>query len=212
MQFLFSPDSKFMQIFSRLTDIILLNVVFLLTCVPIFTIGAANAALYTVCFRMDTEREQGLFRTYFRAFRDNFRQGTVLWLTLLLFGTASLVNILLFLSQDGVLRYVFALFIVLFVLVVMVFSYTFPLLSQFHNSIKNTLKNAILLSIAYLPRSIVMAAINLFPWVLLTVNLYAFLELGFLWLVLYFGATAYFNSRVLHKVFKPYWKTDAETE
>lgn len=38
------------------------------------------------------------------------------------------------------------------------------------------------------------------------VNLYAFLRLGFLWLALYFAAAAYFNSRVLHKVFQPYWE------
>lgn len=212
MQFLFSPDSKFMQVLSRLTDIILLNMVFLLTCLPIFTIGAANTALYTVCFRMDTDREEGLFRTYFRAFRDNFRQGTVLWLILLLFGSAACVNTLLFLSQSGILRYAFALFIILFVLVIMVFSYTFPLLSQFSNTVKDTLKNAILLSIAYLPRSILMAAINLFPWVLLVVNLYSFLQLGFLWVVLYFGAAAFFHSRVLHKVFAPYLQAGEEAK
>ena len=68
MQFFFSPDSKIMQFFSRLTDLILLNVVFLLTCIPVFTIGAANAALYRVCFRMDTDKEEPLFRSYFRSF------------------------------------------------------------------------------------------------------------------------------------------------
>ena len=129
MQFFFSPDSKIMQFFSRLTDLILLNVVFLLTCIPVFTIGAANAALYRVCFRMDTDKEEPLFRSYFRSFGENFRQGTALWLILLLFGSTALINVFLFLSKTTVLRYGFALFLVLFVLVAMVFGFVFPLLS-----------------------------------------------------------------------------------
>ena len=74
----FSLDSKFMQALSRIADLILLNLVFLVTCIPIFTIGAASAALYSVAFRLGTEREEGVFRCYFRAFRNNFKQGTIL--------------------------------------------------------------------------------------------------------------------------------------
>lgn len=208
MQFFFSPDSKIMQFLSRLTDLILLNVVFLLTCIPLFTIGAANTALYTVCFHMDTDREERLFSSYFRAFRENFRQGTILWLILLLFGSTALINVFLFLTKTTVLRYAFVLFAVLFVLVAMIFGYVFPLLSRFQNSVKEMLKNALLLSLAYLPRSLAVTVINLFPWGILTVNLYAFLQLGFLWVFLYFSAAAYFNSRVLLKVFKPYLEAD----
>lgn len=207
MQFLFSPDSKIMQILSRFADIVILNVVFLLTCLPVFTIGAANAAMYDVVFRMDTEREEKLLRTYFRSFKDNFRQGTVIWLFLLLFGAASCVNMVQFSEIGGTLGYILFLFAMLVLLVaVLVFSYAFPLLSQFRNSIQDTLKNALLLSIAHLPRSILIAVINCFPWALLVLNLYAFVKLGFLWVSLYFAAAAYFNSRVLNKVFKPYWE------
>ena len=57
MQGLFSIDSKFMQVLSRIYDIAVLNMLYLLTCLPIFTIGAATSALYAVCFRMGTDRE-----------------------------------------------------------------------------------------------------------------------------------------------------------
>lgn len=211
MQSLFSPDSKIMQYLSRLYDLAVLNVLFLLTCLPIFTIGAANAALYTVCFRMDTEKEAGVFRTYFRAFRENFRQGTALWLIFALFGSACCVNIVLFLSLGSALRYAFVPFAALLVLAVMGFSYAFPLLSQFNNSTRSTLQNALILSLAYLPRSIVLAAVNIFPWAMLLLNLYAFLQLGFLWFFLYFAAAAYCNSRVLNKVFAPYLNHKEDT-
>ena len=207
MPFLFSPDSKIMQIISRFCDIVILNLLFLVTCLPLFTIGAASAAMYTVVFRMDTDKEEGLFRTYFRAFRDNFLQGTAIWLLLALFGAASCVNMVQFSQLGGVLGYLlFLIAMLVFLVVVLIFSYVFPLLSQFRNSIKESLKNALPLSVAHLPRSILLAVINCFPAALLVLNLYAFAKLSYLWMVLYFAAAAYFNSRVLNKVFKPYWE------
>ena len=71
----FSPDSKFSQIMNRVGDLLLLNLTFLLTCIPIVTIGAASSALYTVCFRFNTEKEGKLLHTYFRAFREEFPAG-----------------------------------------------------------------------------------------------------------------------------------------
>ena len=54
---LFSPDSKFMRAMSRLGDLLLLNLVFLLCCLPLVTVGAAQTALYTVCFRLIRDQE-----------------------------------------------------------------------------------------------------------------------------------------------------------
>lgn len=205
MRFLFDPDSKIMQIISRICDIIILNLVFLLTCLPIFTIGAANTALYDVVFRLDTEREGKLLSTYFRSFRANFRQGTVIWLIFLLFGAATCLNMVRFSELGGSLGYLlFLLAMAVFVILTFIFSYAFPLLSQFNNSTRKILANSLLLGIAHLPRSLVLTVINCFPWVLMAMNLYAFMQLSFLWFALYFAAAAYFNSRVLLKVFEPY--------
>lgn len=205
MRFLFDPESQIMQILSRFCDIVILNLVFLLTCIPIFTIGAANTALYDVVFRMDTDREGKLLPTYFHSFRENFRQSTILWLALLLFGVATYVNMTRF-SVLGEHSYLlgYGLFIVsmlVLVLEVFLFSYSFPLLSRFRNSTRQTAINALLLAIGNLPRTVVVAVINCFPWVLLIMNFYAFMQLGFIWLAMYFAAAAYFNSRVLKKIF-----------
>ena len=205
MQFLFDPDSKIMQIVSRICDIVILNFVFILTCLPIFTIGAANTALYAAVFPLDTEREGKLLSLYFQAFRRNFRQSTVIFLILALFFGGTCLNMVRFSQLGGTLGYaLFLLAMAVFVILAMVTAYVFPLLSQFCNSIRKSLANALLLSIAHLPRTAVLVVINCFPWVLMLVNLYAFMQLGFLWVFLYFGAAAYFNSRVLLKVFRPY--------
>ena len=204
MQALFSPDSKFMQAMSRIADLLLLNLFFLLTCVPIVTIGAASTAMYTVCFRFGSEREAGVVRSYFRAFRENFRQATVLWLVILLCGATAGFNACLFYSMSGVLHYAFVLFAILFVLVLLVGAYAFPLLSQFDNDNRSTLKNALIFSLGYLPRSILIAALNVFPFALMVLDFYTFLQTAFLWAALYFSAAAYMNSLLLKKVFAPY--------
>lgn len=207
MRFSFNLDSPIMQFLGRLADIMVLNIVFLLTCIPIFTIGAAVTGLYDVVFRMDTGREGKLFATYFRSFRSNFRQATAIWLVLLVFGIATVVNMVYLSKIGGILGYLLVMGTMLvLVILVMVFSYAFPLLSQFDNTAKQTAKNALLLSVGHLPRSLVLLVINCFPWVLMIVNLYTFAQMSLLWLFLYFSAAAYFNSRVLNKVFKPYWE------
>lgn len=201
MRFLFDPESQFMQFLSRLCDLILLNVVYLLTCIPLFTIGTATAALYDTVFRMDTEREGKLMATYFHAFRENFRQGTAVWLLLVLYGVATWMNMNIFSDMASSFGYgLFVLSMVIVVIGLFVAAYVFPLMSRFRYKTGALLQNALLLSVLYLPRTLAVCIINVFPWALLLVNLYTFCKLGFLWFALYFAAAAYFNSRVLKKV------------
>lgn len=210
MQSIFSPDSKFMRGMSRFADLMLLNCLFLLTSVPIFTIGASATALYTVCFRMGTAREDGIFRAYFRSFRDNFKQATALWLLLLLAGVITGTDLLFFYRMSGGLHYVFLFFAILLAVVLLVAAYAFPLLSQFENGNQHTLKNALVLSLGYLPRSILMVFLGVFPFYWLVTNLYVFLTTAFLWVFLYFAAVAYLNTRLLKKVFAPYRPEEEE--
>ena len=204
MNGLFAPDSRFMRYLNRFADLMILNLLFLLTSIPIFTIGASLTALYSVCFHLGTDREGSTFRDYFAAFKENCRQATARFLLLLLWlmGTGGAAVIFCFMA--GWMHYLFVPFAVLFIVVVLVASYVFPLLSRFDNQNTITLKNAALLSLGYLPRSIIIGAINLFPFVLLAVDLLAFLKAGFAWLIIWFSAAAYCNCLLLKKVFAPY--------
>ena len=97
-------------------------------------------------------------------------------------------------------------------LVVFIYCYAFPLLSQFSNTVKATLKNALLLGIGYLPRSLLMAALNFLPLALLLTDFVLFLQLGFLWTFLYFSAAAYLNALLLRKVFAPYFEGQPDVQ
>lgn len=209
---LFSPDSKFMIAMAQLGDLTILNFLYLLTCLPVFTIGAATTALYTVTFRNTRDWGRGLIRSYFRAFRDNFKQGTVLGLILLAVGGCTLLDAFLFYRLNGPIRYLFILFGTLFVMLLFTASYAFPLLSQFSNSTKETLKNAFILGLGSGPRSILMGLMNIAPFVVLYANYFMFFKMAFLWVFWYFSTIAYFNALLLKKVFKPYRNDEEDTQ
>ena len=201
---LFSPDSKFMRAMSTLADLMLLNLAFLLCCVPVVTVGAAVTALDTVVFRLSREKGGAVLAGFFRAFRENFRAATLLWLLLVLAGGVLVLDLWLFLVVLGWHWLMGLPFLLLLLLVFFTAGYAFPLLSQFENGLKQTLKNAFILSLGYLPRTLLITALNLFPFALLFYDLYRFLSIGFLWAFLYFAAAAYLIARLLRKVFAPY--------
>ena len=100
----------------------------------------------------------------------------------------------------------------LLALAVLMYSLVFPLLSLFHSSVRSALKNALILSIAHLPRSVAAGVLNVLPLGLLAVNLYAFMQSGMIWVFLYFSAAAYLNSRILNRVFAPYLTNEEEAK
>lgn len=204
---MFSPDSKFMQVISRITDLILLNILFLITCLPIVTIGAAATALYDLCFRLMREEYSGIFRSYFRAFRANFKQATLAWLVLLVILLPALYYLTALLALEGILRYAAFVFVILLVLGGMTASLVFPWLSQFDNTAIQSLKNALILSLSRLPRAMAVLLINLMPLIVWFINPELFIRVSFLWVALYFGAAAYMNTGILWHVFKPYRHT-----
>ena len=205
---MFSPDSKIMTVLTRITDLILLNFLFLISCLPVFTVGAAATALYTMCFRLMREEYSGIIRPYFRAFKAAFRQATALWGMLLVAGIPAAYYLALVLAADGILKYTFVIFVLILAVCFMAGSYVFPWISQFENTAAQALKNALILSISHLPRTAAILAINLMPVIVFLIHPELFARISFLWIALYAAAAAYMNTGILWHVFKPY-RTDA---
>lgn len=141
---------------------------------------------------------------FFRSFRDNFRRALPLWLLIALALAVAGLDIWLFSSISGMLRLVEIPFFLLLLLAVFTAGYAFPLLSQFDNTVKATLKNALFLSLGYLPRTLLITALNVFPFALLLLHFYLFLYTGFIWVFLYFSAASYLIAKLLEKVFSPF--------
>lgn len=203
---LFSPDNKVMVALGRLGDLVLLNFFFLLTCLPVFTIGAAATALFTVTFRIGTDKEDGSVIPYFRAFKANFKQATIIWLILLLGGVCAYADVLIFNHLGWTLMK--APCIIVLVVLLFTATFVFPLLSQFNNTTKHTLKNALAFSVAHFPKTILLLLMNSFPFLVLFYNFMLFMQTAFLWIFLYFSAISYFDALILKKIFAPYMETE----
>lgn len=203
MRKLFDADSGFMRGLSRLTDLVLLNLLFLITSIPIVTIGASASALYSVFFRWHRQEESGYVKAYFHAFARDFKEATVLWLAFVVFMAISIFDVWFFFYQTEPLSYLGVLFGFLGAMGLFTYSYAIILVSVFANSFAGTLKNALLMAVAYFPRTLVMALINLFPFLL--VGLFPSLAMQFGWfLVLFaFSGGAYLNSLLLKPVILP---------
>lgn len=204
MHNLLFSDSKLVNYLFRLGDLILLNLCFLLCCLPLVTIGAAASALYAVCFRLGTVREERTLRCFFRSFRENLRQAIPFWLADAAGCFTACYLALGFYAGGGLLHYAFIPFLVLLGLLLIVFGYVFPLLSLFENSWQGTLRNAFILSVGHLPRSVCIAGLNALPLVLFLIHPALFMRIGILWFFLYFSASAYVNTLLLRRVFAPF--------
>ena len=94
----------------------------------------------------------------------------------------------------------------------MVWSYVWPLTAWFENSLGNTLKNAFLLPLSSPIAGLFCAGMNLLPWIILTVNLEAFMRISFLWLIIGAALTAYYITKLLLLQFKPLLPAEPEEE
>lgn len=212
MSKLISQDSKLVETLSHICDLMLLNVIYVITCIPIITIGAATTALYTVSFRFGTDRENGIIRPFFQSFRDNFKQATVFWMLLLVVGADIALAVYLSYPQHGYLHYAFIPGIIVLVVIFLVGGYAFPLISQFYNRNKEVLRNAFLLGIGFWPRSLCIVLLNVLPAVLFLLHPAAFMYMGSVWFLLYFSVSSRLIVRLLHKVFAPYMVQEGDLQ
>ena len=164
----FSYESKFSQLLMKLCYACYQNLLWLLCSLPVFTIGASTTALYYASLKVVRGEESYVGRLFFRAFRENFRQATVLWLILLGIG--------LFLGADGYILYhlraasagtaaifwtlILALVIAVSVVYVIVLEYVFPLLASVSNTNRAMLKNSFLIGTHYLFATILVFAVH----------------------------------------------------
>ena len=164
MKFL-SYDSKFTQFLVKLYNCCYLNLLWGVCSLPIVTVGAATAALYDVTLRMARGAEPSVTRHFFKAFRENFRQATILWLVMLGLGCLLAFDVAILYQirgQGSSLLYMAGLAAVILgtVVYVLVLLYLVPLVASVHNSNFAMLRNALLLGIRYLPYSILLLMIH----------------------------------------------------
>lgn len=83
---LFNYDNPVWRFIGKFGDLILLNILFVICSIPIFTIGASTTAVYYVTLKLARNDDGYTIRSFFKSFKENFKQSTIIWLILLVVG------------------------------------------------------------------------------------------------------------------------------
>ena len=168
MDRLFNMDNKFFTFMSRVADLIILNLICIVCCLPVITAGASITAMFYVTMKMVRNEEAYIVRSFFRSFKQNFKQATIINVLMLLAGVLLYFDMNICRSIKGTLSQVLlVVFTMILVIYIMIFMYIYPVLAKFYNTIKNTLINAFLMSVRHLPYTILMVLISAAPAALL---------------------------------------------
>ncbi len=202
----FNYDNVFIRLLNRVGDVMILSLVFVVSCIPIFTIGTAITAMYYACMK-SLEIEDGyVFKFYIKSFKDNFKQSTVIWL--ISFGVLAVLGVDVWFwynqwkaNDSTMLQAMLIISIIMVSVAVMIVMYVFPLQAKFDNETKTQFRNAFLLSIKYFPTTILLALILAivvwmfyFQWILSVVGFALF---GF-------GIMGYIYSFFMLRCFRPF--------
>lgn len=193
----FNQDNPFWAGMERIFDVFVLNLLWLLCCLPIVTIGPATTAFFYALIQLLRGENGYISHDFFRSFRQNFRQGVMLGLPLTAVGAFLVLDITLcYRSGTGIYTFFMVFFAVLFLFWAFLTLYSFPLLAKFEKTGKEILIWAFTLSIRHAARTLLMLAV-------FAAGLWACHILsGLIFIV--FGLTGWFIASQMVRILKPY--------
>ena len=200
-------DSDLMMGISKATDYVVLNLLCALFCLPVITAGAAITATYYVSMKITREEEPSVVKSFFKSFKENFKQATIIWgigffvICFLAYDWYLLWNT----QQIGTDSIISIGLLIVSVLVIFALISVFPFLARFQVSTKAAIRNAIWFGILHIPQMLLI----LLMYVITVYICCKYME----WLVLAWvvgtGLTLFYSSRMFVKAFA---KLEPKTE
>lgn len=202
---IFDTDNFFMRLCEKVLDLVTVNLLFLLSCLPIVTIGVAKISLYQTLFVIKDSRRIKVTAIYVQAFRKNWEIGFKLGLLELLLVGISLFDLMLFWRQETLpFQMLKATCIGVIIFASLLFLCVYPLTAKFEMTIKNLLQT-----------SLIMVSLH-FLWFFLMIALLAaiifflsssgfVLLLGFpLFVLVGFAALGFLQLPIMENIFNKY--------
>lgn len=193
-------DNPFIVILGKIADLVVINFLTMFLCVPVITAGAALTAQYYVCLKLLRDEDSHVYRMYFKSFKENFKQSTILWLIMI--GIVAVPTFMLELLKqnfgDALPSYATiavggAILLAVFCLIMVL-----PVQSRFGNTIGNTIKMGLYLSVSNPFRTFLIIIITISPFLLVYLIYQAFP------FVLFFGFSlpSFLSVCLYNKAFK----------
>lgn len=210
---IFSMDSMLGRFLYWIADIFILNILWIIFSLPIFTIGASTTALYYSMMQRQRRDESYIHKNFIKAFKENFKQSTILWLIMILVALVLFADLRIGLffniNQNLLIGKIFIVVsVILMIPYLFVLLYIFPIQAKFENTIKDNLKNAILMAIGHLGYTLLLLMI-VATFVVLTLFSRAFIGVEIL---LGVGLYAYLTSNVYITIFRKHLPDELEKD
>lgn len=201
----FNYDNPVWRFIGKFWDVIILSFLWVVCSIPIFTVGASTTAMYYVTLKLVRDEDGYTFRSFFKSFKENFKQATVIWLILAVAGVILGVDLYFFLrifeGGEQFRSIMLAVFLAFSFVYIAISTYIFPLQARFYNTVKKTFFNAFFMSIRHFFQTlgilvidvgVVIVAVFFFPPLML------------------FGVAliAFLNSFIFASIFKKYMPED----
>lgn len=162
---LFNYDNPVWRFIGKFFDILILNILWMVCSIPVFTIGASTTAVYYVTLKLVRDEEGSTAKEFFKSFRENFKQATAIWLVLLVAGTLIAGDIYFFIRVQNMSSSLRMVMLAIFAGFGLIWSgiglFVFPLQCRFYNPVKKTLFNAFFLSIRHFLQTLGILVIDL---------------------------------------------------
>lgn len=215
LQGLFNYDNPVWRFIGKLGDLILLNILWMVCSIPVFTIGASTTAVYYVTLKLARDEDSSTIKSFFRSFRENFKQATIIWLILMAFGLVLAFDFWFFYTgrinigdtARNILTAIFGGFLMIYLFIM---TYVFPLQARFYNPVKRTLFNAFFMSIRHLFQTIGIVAMDILIVAASCLSLLYLPQAFMLFIMFGMPLTAFANSYFFTAIFKRYTPEDEE--
>lgn len=211
MSSLFKIERPLNRSLSKLADLAVLNILWVISCIPIITIGGANIAMYTIIIRMNEEYGGRILKDYIRAFKENFLPGLLLEIFVVILGGVLVFDYTI-ISKDiadrnmgNAIKTGFDIIAVIMVITWLLISVmSFMIYARFETSIVGTVINAMLMGISELCFAIPAVIIEIIPIVMFLFLKKFFFYSLIIWLLFGVALLRYINMCILDRVFVKY--------
>ena len=197
-------DSPFMRVLGRIADLMIINLLTILLCIPVITAGAAFTAMHYVLLKIVRDEEGYIVKQYFRSFKENFLQATILWIGMLAVSAALFVDWRIMRMQGD--QFSGVMLILLFAAALasyLIMIYIFPVLSRYKNTIRGTLKTSLSMSVLGILTLRTIASAILIPLPFILALLFGYASVPF-FVVICFSGPGYLRAMMYSGLFDKY--------
>ncbi|MBP5607566.1 MAG: YesL family protein [Lachnospiraceae bacterium] len=161
---IFAIDSPLMNILSKIADLMILNLITLVMCIPIITAGASFTAMHYCCLKLTRGHETSMVKQFFHSFKENFRQSTIIWLIFLfIMAFLGLDIMLMYNNPTEISTFIFGGILAVLILILFGGCMVYPLQAKFANPIPQTIKMGFYFSFRHFFRTLLMLVLKLIP-------------------------------------------------